>query len=306
MNGRAERGMALVLVLGLVAIISAWAATAAYRDMIAVRRAENAQDWLQAWQTAVSGWMLARHVLREDARMGTRDDLQEAWARPAPPLPVGHGQVVGRIVDAERFLNLNDLVDERGRVRVAEYRRLQRVFTTLGLDPALVDALADWMDADDLPYGPGGAEQAAYADQPYRVKNAPLDDWQELLLVRGFDAKVLHRLARVACVAPSPAGGTPVNVNTAAAEVLMALFPAMRQEDAARVIAGRPYDDLSALRAQPWSSSGDWGRLRVRSELFFVRVEADVGRARVRQEYLVRRRQDRIELLDRRPDWSVS
>lgn len=49
-----ERGTALVVVLGLVALIGAWGVNAAYEDMIDIRRAENIKDAIYASQASRS------------------------------------------------------------------------------------------------------------------------------------------------------------------------------------------------------------------------------------------------------------
>jgi len=57
----------------------------------------------------------------------------------------------------------------------------------------LVDALIDWRDEDNTPLE-FGAEDKFYAelDPPYKVKNAPFDTVEELLLVRGFAGGLLY------------------------------------------------------------------------------------------------------------------
>ncbi len=298
--------MALVIVLGLVALIGAWAATAAYEDLIALRRAENVQDWMRARQASLSAFALARRVLKEDARASSRDDLDEDWAMDTPPFPIDDGVVSGRIEDADGRFNLNDLVDDAGRARPAQLAIARRLFAAVGLDASLVDALADWMDADDAPSGAGGAEDAAYYDRPWRVKNARLDDWAELALVRGFDTDALARLRPVAAVFPPPAGAlSGVNVNTAPVEVLMALFPDMSEADAQAVIDARPFDAPSAATSgQPWAASGDASRLSVVSRIFIVRTEARFARAVVREEYMLSRQGESLTLIHRRrPGW---
>ncbi|MDX8407961.1 MAG: type II secretion system minor pseudopilin GspK [Mariprofundaceae bacterium] len=297
-----ERGVALIIVLGLVALIGAWASTAAYEDMIALRRAENMQDAMRAVQASQSGFALAVMTLRHDARDSTTDDLDEAWAMETPPFPIDDGMVSGRIEDANRYLNLNDLVDSKGQVQLASVTMFKTLFRQLELDEGLVDALVDWVDSDDRPFGAGGAEDAAYYDAPYRVKNKPLDNWDELRMIKGFaEAKILSRLKEVAVVLPVAVNAiTPVNINTAGAAVLLALFPKMNDADAESLIAGRPYADVaSATNGQPWSLGSNPARLSVASSTFMVRTEARFGRADLREEYVVQRQAQKLSLISR-------
>jgi len=302
-----ERGAALIIVLGLVALIGTWASTAAYEDLISLRRAENMQDAMRARQASESVLALTVKLLRQDALDTTTDDLEEEWAQPAPPFPIDQGVVSGTLVDANRFLNLNDLVNNQGVLQVPVLARFQAMFVQLGLDPGLVAVLADWMDADDRPIGASGAEDASYYDLPYKVKNARLQRWQELRLLKGFTTEVIKQLKTVAIVRPVPGTGvTPVNINTAGAAVLQAFFPLMSSADAEGLMAARPYSDVAtAIVNQPWSKAVNPAGLSVVSDLFMLRSEAQFGRAILREEYVLLRQANKLSLLSRqRLGWS--
>jgi general secretion pathway protein K len=297
-----ERGVALVIVLGLVAIIGAWASQAAYEDMVSLRRAENMQDAMRAVQASQSAFAMAKQLLRQDVQDSQQDDLDEIWAQKTPPFPLDDGIVSGRVSDANRYINLNDLVDGKGKVRPNEVKLTKRLFSLLELDPGLVDALIDWIDADDRPHGSNGAEDAAYYDRPYRIKNARLDRLNELLLIRGFDQKVLVRLKEAATVRAVPSVGlTAINLNTANKAVLLALFEKMTDVDARALIAGRPYTNVAtAMANQPWAVGVNTARLSVISDAFMVRTEARFGRVVLREEYMLLRQSKKMTLLARK------
>ena len=281
MNVRAnERGVALILVLGLLALISAWAVRAASEDQVSLRRIENMQNADRAMLGSESGWALARLMLRKDRLADAIDDLDEAWARPHSPYQLDDGRVSVSIVDANRYYNLNDLV-RNGVVQPQVLRIVRRLFASVGVPQGLADALADWMDADGRPTGYDGVEDSGYLDRPYGVKNAPLDSFGELLLVKGFDAHVLQKLAAVATVLPVMGEPARININTASKEVLMAVCEGMSASDAESLIQSRqssPYSaaQLKALAQMP--SARDWAhpqvlkRLTVQSDAFIVRT----------------------------------
>lgn len=297
-----EKGVALVLVLGLVAVIGAWASTAAYEDMVALRRAENMQHAMRAVQASRSAFEVAKQALRQDGKDNPQqDDLGEDWALETPPFPLDDGLVSGRIVDANRFYNLNDLVDGNGKVQNKEVIIARRLFSVLELDPNLVDALVDWMDADDRPQSSAGAEDAAYYDQAYRVKNAGLDRWDELSLIRGFDGETVSEIADHMVVRQvAKAGLTSININTVSRAVLLALFPKITDVDAEDWIAGRPYADVAtALANQHWAVGVNTSRLSVTSDTFMVRTEARFGRAIMREEFMLLRQSETLTLLSR-------
>jgi len=294
-----ERGAALIIVLGLVALISTWAVSAAYEDMLSLRRAENSQNAVWAEQASQSALVLSAKILRDDSKDSQTDDLDETWAQDTPPFNIDDGSVFGRIVDMNRFINLNALVDKNGKVVPAVEKQVKALFTLLELDEGLVDALIDWMDNDHSSHGSAGAEDSAYYDKDYHVKNAPLDNWQELRLIRGFDEKTVNLLARVAVVRDVPANGfSAVNINTAGVKVLMALMPKMTIADAESLLAGRPIGSVSqALQNKTWAKGVNPAYLSVASDIFMVRTEARFGRVVLREKFMVQRTSGKITLL---------
>jgi len=308
-NGR-QRGVALILVLGMVALIAGWAATAAYEDMIGLRRAENLTHSVRAMLAAESGVELAKLVLVQDVDEGKTDDLTETWASTTPPFPIDDGMIIGSITDANRFFNLNDLVDDAGKAKPDSVAIAKRLFVALELDGSLVDALVDWMDKDDLPFGGGGVEKDGYFDRPYHIKNGRLDRLEELRMVLGFDRKVFTKLKKFVVVRPPLGGGkTPININTASAEVLAAIFPNMSEQSAAQVVADRentPFADTASLVNAPDGKGVDAARLAVSSDAFIVRSHAEFGSVRWTEEQMLARQGKKFTLIYRQQEgWDL-
>jgi len=67
---------------------------------------------------------------------------------------------------------------------------LNQTFVAMGVVvgdiPALVDAVKDWVDADDLTINGAESDDYQRLNPPYDAKNKPMDDLSELLLVRGI------------------------------------------------------------------------------------------------------------------------
>lgn len=293
-----ERGAALIIVLGLVAIVAGWAASAAYEDMLSLRRADNAQLSVRSELACLSALKLARLALEDDAKNSQADNLEEDWAMPATPFPLDDGLVMGQIEDSNRFFNLNDLVNNQGLADVYSVAQVKRLFTMLTLDTNLVDALVDWMDADNRPFGTGGIEKDGYYDRKYTIKNARLDRWNELRMVIGFDAKIVKALKNIVTVRPVYAGvKTLVNINTAQKPVLQMLFPLMTDADADALILARPYADLTEINSQSWVVGGDMTRLTVRSDMFFLHAEASFGHVNWKEDYLLERKTGRLNMV---------
>jgi len=257
-----------VIVLGLVAVIAGWASSAAYEDMISIHRAENSLASSKAELACLSALELVKQGLIQDAKDNQTDDLDEQWAQSAPPFPVDDGLVAGSIEDGNRYLNINDLMNEQGHVDMTMLPVFQRLFTQLQLDPRLLDALVDWMDVDSTPFSYGGAEDNQYMDKPYRVKNAPLDRMAELRMIQGFDAKLVQSLRDSLRVWPKKGARSLINVNTAQESVLLAMFPLMNDADLQMLIGNRPYTTQAMLT-----------HLSVSSDIFIVRTHAIFGHA---------------------------
>src|SRR5256712_10898268 len=106
---RAERGVALVTAVMIVAIAAAIAVQIAFAHQIWFRQMENvadrdATDWLRR---GALHW--ASLALLEDAAQNSTDHLGESWAMGVPTLPVDGGTIKVSIEDAQSRFNLNSI-----------------------------------------------------------------------------------------------------------------------------------------------------------------------------------------------------
>lgn len=231
MKTQTQHGVALVLVLLIVAMATTIAAFMTQQQAFWQREMENGRDRAQARRIAEAGIDWARAVLADDASVNSGvDNAREMWAMQLPAIPVEGGEVQGTIVDQQGLFNLNNLV-ANGVLSAPDLARFQRLLAALGLPQELGNTLVDWMDANSETM-PNGAEDEYYMslDKPYRCANLPLSDIGELVWVRGFDATTIQRLQPFVSVLPE--SNTPVNVNFAPPEVLMAILPGLTLQDA--------------------------------------------------------------------------
>ena len=291
MNDR-NRGAALLMAMAIMAM----AAVAATAMLVALstwsRQSGLVADHVQAEELVTAGGDWARAMLFDDKRAsGEVDHAGEPWALRLPPIPFENGELVGRIEDEQGLFNLNNLV-LNGRVNVTQYARFQRLLAILGLPGDLAPALADWIDADEIPQPSGGAEDAYYRrlSHPYLAANMPLIDMDELALVRGFDPGVRARLAPFATALP---GNTALNVNTAPAEVLAAVVDGLDLDSARTLVARRDgtfyrnnADFLSQLGEDATVPEQD---IRVGSDYFQVTLRVTYGKTLARGQMLVAR-----------------
>lgn len=294
MSASRQRGAALLVAMLVAAIAAAVATTLTVEGVRWQSIVEGRRDHARAASLAMAGVQWARQALADDAARGPVDHLGEAWAIALPPTPVDGGSVEGRIDDAQARLNLNAVAGVDAASAIAR-ARLGRLFAGHGLDAAIVDALADWID-DDAATRERGAEDAAYARDGGVAANAPLARAGELAAVRGAGATSLARVAADVVALPVDA---VLNVNTAGAIVLAAALPSLDAGAIATLVAARrerPYASLDDFRTRVaiGTSALDTTGLGVGSRHFLVTVRAKQGAAVVRAEALLARGEGRL------------
>jgi general secretion pathway protein K len=258
---RQESGMVLLLVLVVIALLSALVTELAFSTLVDLRLTETFRDSTRAYYLAKGGVHAGRVILQQDTNTyDATGDAAEFWSQGISHYPVGDGEVSVVIEDLGGRLNLNSLVDASGtNVNPTVKDRFYKLFDILGgADPvALTAALIDWIDQDNTPYvdpesgRPSGAEGEYYQGlaQPYPCKNAPIDTLGELAMIRDFTPEIIDLLTPHVTVF----GGDQLNVNTASAEVLMTLSvdPEIDRDAAETIISRResePFKSSESLK----------------------------------------------------------
>lgn len=222
-GGRAQRGIALITAVLMVALATMLAVEVAFRGFLDQRRSETLFALDQAYEVALGAEAWAADFLKKDLQESQTDHLGETWARPLPPLPIdGGGTVEGRLEDLQGRFNINNLVNPDGTVNEAAVKQLERIFATLEVEPTWATAIADWVDTDTQPGFPDGAEDSVYTgqDPPHLTANMPVTRVSELLVLPAFGAE---RFARVRPYLAALPVGTKLNVCTAPGVVLDSL-----------------------------------------------------------------------------------
>jgi len=214
-----QRGVALITALLVMAIATTLAVTMSVRQNDAILRTATLQLGDQGRELALGGVAFARMVLEQDDR--TVDGPADSWAQTLPPMPVDGGTIRGRIIDMQGRFNLNNLVNNDGKVNPIAYARFARLLANLNLNPAILDEVVDWIDPD-RDVSPRGAEDEAYTglNPPYRTANRPMVSVSELRQMRSVDEAAYRTLAPLVAALPS---GTAINLNSASQEIIDAL-----------------------------------------------------------------------------------
>ncbi|WP_437881249.1 type II secretion system minor pseudopilin GspK [Pseudomonas sp. LRF_L74] len=300
-----QRGVALIMVLLVVALVTVVCAGLVVRQQLAIRSTGNQLLVRQAFYYAQGGESLAQAILKRDLRQGNRqaavDHLREAWAVPLLTFPLDNGgELHVRIVDLTGRFNLNTLAAE-GQAGQVALQRFRRLLLVLELNPLYADRLQDWVDQDQDPFGSAGAEDAQYLllKPPYRTGPGEIMDVSELRLLMGMSESDYRRLRPFVTALPMQAG---LNVNTASAQVLASLADGLTPKMLEGVIAGRGesgYRDIGTFLQQLGGAADEEG-LAVGSEYFQATTEVDLGdRHQVLVSYLQRGTNGTVRVLGR-------
>lgn len=296
-----QRGVALITVLLVVAVVTVLCAGLIARQQLSIRSSANQLHVNQAWHYALGGETLARALLQRDLREGDPrqpvDHLGEAWAQPLAPFPLDEGgELRVRIVDASGRFNLNSLV-RNGQPNELALQRLRRLLLRLEIDRPYAERLLDWLDGDSEASGPHGAEDNQYllAEPAYRTANRQIADVSELRLLLEMEEADYRRLLPFVSALPSEA---LLNVNTASALVLSSLADGLGPDSAQALVAARGregYASPAAFAAQPaLAGLGEQVTqgVAVGSQYFEVIGEVSLGERRVVLRSLMQRGND--------------
>ncbi len=289
-----QAGAALLLAMVIVALITTIAAGMIWLQTRAVQveAAERAR--------AQAAWILggaldwARLILREDVRGGRQrgkafDSLDEPWATPLAEARLStflaadkdnnadggpEAFISGTIVDAQSRYNLRALVGADGKVQPLQVAALQRLADLAG---APGDSAARIAEVLRQAYAPTLEESATGTP----LRPALLGD----LVWLGIEPAMLARLQPWVDLLPL---ATPVNVNTAPREVLLAAIDGLDLGTAERLLLARqrkPFETLAEIQAQlPADVKAEGGRVGVGSSWFQV-----TGRLRLEERVLEER-----------------
>ena len=233
-----NRGVALITAMLITALASLVAANLAWDNALDVRRTMVLLNSEQAMQVALGAESWVVGILHQDLQDSETDHLGEIWAFDIPGFPIEGGDVTGVIQDLQGRFNVNNLIDDNGRVEEDSLERFRRLLNALDLDPRFAGIAADWMDANVDASFPDGAEDAIYTGilPPYRSANQSLTSASEFAALEGMDRQSFNVLRPHITALP---GRTNVNVNTATTAVLQSLDENMSDADVEGLIAER-------------------------------------------------------------------
>lgn len=233
-----NRGVALITAMLITALATLVAANLAWDNALDVRRTMVLLNSDQAVQVALGAESWVIGILHQDLQDSETDHLGEIWAMQLPGFPIDGGDVTGTIQDLQGRFNINNLIDQNGKIETQSLERFRRLLQALDIDPRFAGIAADWIDLDMEASFPDGAEDAIYTGvlPPYRSANQSLTSASELAALEGMDRQTFNILRPHITALP---GRTNINVNTATGALLQSLDENMSVADVEGLIAER-------------------------------------------------------------------
>lgn len=315
---RAQKGAALLMAMLTVALVATLASAALWQNwrQVEIEIAERGRSQTAWMMTGALDW--TRLILREDALSAQAagvDHLGEPWALPVQESRLssflsqdqrwreGDAEVFlsGHITDAQSRLNLRNLVED-GKIVPSEWASWRRLFERLNLPLAELDTLGRQL-LQALSAAPGqGRTTAGPSPRSPLMPHRPAQ-----LVWLGLSPATLSALEEFVTVLPEP---TPINLNTAPAEVLVASLPGLDPATARQMVAVRaraPWNNLEAARQAlgPAARAIDDKRHSVQSHYFELNGRMRIDQVVQQERALVKREGQQVRMLwrVRTPVW---
>ena len=320
--------MAIVTALLLTTLAVTIVASLFWQQQVQVRSMENQRLQFQTRWIVRGALSLSKLVLFSDFFTSRGlTTLEGTWATPLEETRLDdyiererrdnenfNATLSGRLVDAQSRYNLNNLA--KGRViNQDELAVFQRLLSNLQQDPNLalvvarqvaraqprVQARPQSGGSDSSGTGSSGAEGGSGTGMGGGTSTAlqagsgePLEllRVEDLLAVAGFTPAAVERLRDFVVVLPEP---TPLNVNTAPAELLAALSPNLTVSEAAVLVNTRkrtPFNNTSNYKTNPVVAAANrqpQASFDVKSSFFLAYSRVQLDRASLEAVSLLQR-----------------
>ena len=298
-----QAGVALLTAMLTVTLVATFAAAALWQqwrgvEVEAAERARVQSSWLL---TGALDW--ARLILREDARAGGADHLAEPWAVPLNDARLSSflsadknaddsdrdAFLSGQMIDLQGRLNVANLIDGNA-ISESGMAGFSRLFATLGLPSAELTTMAAQLlraSQNSNPPTNQGPTQALTDGVPDPLMPERVSE----LLWLGLTPDSLNALSPYVTLLPTR---TPVNLNTASAEVIHAMTPGLLMADAQKLVNARQLSHFRALTDAALISEARPGQFNeslhtVSSRFFEVRGSLRLDQTTLEERSLVQR-----------------
>jgi general secretion pathway protein K len=246
-----------------------------------------------------------KNILEEDD--SKYDSFNDNWAQQMP-VELKEASFTIEIVDQERYLNPNILVNQKDEIDEKAFDIFQRLFYYLEIDTQVLYNIIDWIDKNKD--SSGGEED--YIDFP--AKNDKIDTLEELKMIKGITPEIFEGKKEEGKTVISgeekpglkdvlsPYSDGKVNINTASVYVLMSLDDDIDESLASSIIAYRkenPFTNVNDLIKVDGMNSDIIYRIKnfvdVKSKNFLVNIKINFGDREFRLIALLERNGKKVE-----------
>jgi len=298
-----QRGIALLTVLLILAVMVIIASNMSSRLQLELRRTSNIMTHQQALWYAYGAEALVEKGLKQAFKDGDTITLDQYWATEGMMYPVENGLIGGQVFDMQACFNVNAVTgeDKEGQAPLA-VQLFRNLLEQLELDAyeaeQLSDALRDWVDSDTNVVSSYGVEDAYYEslNYPYQAGNQRLINVSELRAIKGFNQAIYRKVRPYLCALPTES--LKINVNTIVVdkpEILAGLFSGKLSLDVAKsILEQRPIGgwetivDFLALPALAniEMSAAEKAVFDIKSVYFVALLQAEFASATMKVESL--------------------
>lgn len=241
-----QSGIALMVVLWILVLLMALATEFAFSMKGEVNTTRNFKEDAESYHLAKAGIHLGMaevllpasfHALQSEKELVIGNSIlpivnpkDEVLKEPKTiyriterkNIPLGRGTITYSLEDENRKISINKVTRNT----------LVKILTIAGIEnnkkrDIIADSILDWID-NDTKHRLNGAENDFYQNliPPYLAKNAPIENLDELLKVRGIDENLIYGNDKLIGLDQffTAYNIESINLNTASRNVLLALF----------------------------------------------------------------------------------
>ena len=267
---RNQKGLALVITLMALALITAMVVEFAYAVYTGTNSLYNWRDSQRLSLMAKSGVNVSAVFL---SKMLRGRDVSYPGSLEMPvenPFEDFTGVITVRLEDERSKFNINAIVYKNGIVNDDAYHAFQKLLRILSLDQKIADRIADWIDPDS---------EARSGDSEAGAKNAALLSVDELRLIKGITNKDYETLLPYVTVYGTR-DNLAININGAESPVLVSLSESIDEMTANKIIQYReysPFENIGQVQNIVTFSTGAGISIVFKGREFSLRSRAESG-----------------------------
>jgi type II secretory pathway component PulK len=188
-----NKAIVLVSVLWIIFILTALSLGLAKRIIFIKTHTRNKMDYQKAVYAVRSGLIYSIVCLENDSDKNVDSILDDFWNNPdkfKDKLLVDKTNFSIYLEENESLRYGIEPLNRKLNINYLTKFQKEKILEETDFLEEQIASLMDWIDGDDDPYNHGnGAENDYYEDLgiPYKIKNGPIDSWNELYLIKEMD-----------------------------------------------------------------------------------------------------------------------